>query len=120
MKKLAYAVLTVMVFGLAVFAGPVAASYAAPMGGSTEVVAEEPTLNQVGQLETKIEEITEQLTTVGRPLAVLALVLVFISYVAEPVLPDWARDNKGMMRKVLFAAIGLGVIPDLVGFAFGS
>ncbi|KPL83019.1 hypothetical protein [Herpetosiphon geysericola] len=120
MKKFAYAVLTVMVFGLAVFAAPAAASYAAPIGGSVEAVVDEPTLNQVGQLEAKIEEITEQLTTVGRPLAVLALVLVFISYVAEPVLPDWARENKGMMRKVLFAALGLGVIPDLVGFAFGS
>ena len=120
MKSFAYGLLSIIVFGLAVFVGPVAASYAAPVGGSTEVVTEEPTLNQVGQLEAKIEEITEQLTTIGRPLAVLALVLVFISYVAEPILPDWARDNKGMMRKVLFAAIGLGVIPDLVGFAFGS
>ena len=120
MKSFASTVLAVIVVGLAVFAGPVAASYAAPMGGSAEVVADEPTLNQVGQLEAKIEDITEQLTTVGRPLAVLALVLVFISYVAEPVLPDWARENKGMMRKVLFAALGLGVIPDLVGFAFGS
>lgn len=119
MKSFAHAVLAIIVFGLAVFAGPAAASYAAPIDGSS-VVAEEPTLNQVGQLEAKIEEITEQLTTVGRPLAVLALVLVFISYVAEPVLPDWARENKGMMRKVLFAALGLGVIPDLVGFAFGS
>ena len=119
MKKFAYGLLSIIVFGLAVFAGPVAASYAAPVGGSA-VVADEATHNQVGQLEAKIEDITEQLTTIGRPLAVLALVLVFISYVAEPVLPDWARDNKGMMRKVLFAAIGLGVIPDLVGFAFGS
>ncbi|GAA5531188.1 hypothetical protein [Herpetosiphon gulosus] len=120
MKSFAYGLVSIIVFGLAVFAGPVAASYAAPMGGSVAVVAAEPTHNQVGQLETKIEEITEQLTTVGRPLAVLALVLVFISYVAEPVLPDWTRENKGMMRKVLFAAIGLGVIPDLVGFAFGG
>lgn len=119
MKSFAHAVLAIIVFGLAVFAGPVAASYAAPIDGSS-VVAKEPTHNQVGQLEAKITEITEQLTTVGRPLAVLALVLVFISYVAEPVLPDWARENKGMMRKVLFAALGLGVIPDLVGFAFGS
>ena len=119
MKSFAHAVLAIIVFGLAVFAGPAAASYAAPIDGSS-VVVDEPTHNQVGQLEAKIEDITEQLTTVGRPLAVLALVLVFISYVAEPVLPDWARENKGMMRKVLFAALGLGVIPDLVGFAFGS
>ncbi|ABX07870.1 hypothetical protein Haur_5243 (plasmid) [Herpetosiphon aurantiacus DSM 785] len=92
MKSFAYGLLSIIVFGLAVFAGPVAASYAAPVGGSA-VVADEATHNQVGQLEAKIEDITEQLTTIGRPLAVLALVLVFISYVAEPVLPDWARDS---------------------------
>ena len=101
MKSFAYAVLSIIVFGLAVFAGPVASSYAAPVGGSS-VVVDEPTHNQVGQLEAKIEDITEQLTTVGRPLAVLALVLVFISYVAEPVLPDWARENGVKSRNAEF------------------
>ena len=118
MNRIATLALFVLLFAASIFAVPVASTYAAPIGGV--VVAEGPTLNQASQLEAKITEITDQLTTIGRPLAILALVLVFISYIAEPALPDWAKENKGMMRKVLFAAIGLGLIPDLVGFAFGG
>ncbi len=117
MNRIAPLALFVLLFAASLFAMPVASTYAAPIGG---VTIDGPTRNQADQLEAKITEITEQLTTIGRPLAILALVLVFISYIAEPALPDWAKENKGMMRKVLFAAIGLGLIPDLVGFAFGG
>ncbi len=73
-------------------------------------------LAQTGGLETKITGITDQLTTLGRPIAALALVLALISYMAEPALPEWARENKGVFRKVLFAAMFIGLVPDIINF----
>jgi hypothetical protein len=71
------------------------------------------------QIEGKIQAITDKLTTIGRPLAILAVVFGLLSYVAEPLLPDAARENKGVIRKVLFALLAIGIVPDLVTFIAG-
>lgn len=68
------------------------------------------------QIEGKLQGITDKLTTIGRPLAVMAIVFGLLTYVAEPVLPDAARENKGVIRKVLFALLAIGLVPDLVSF----
>jgi hypothetical protein len=73
---------------------------------------------QVGGLEGKLTTVMTNLTTIGRPMAGLALVAVVLSYIAEPALPDWARENKGALRRVMAAALFLGLVPDFVTFLF--
>ena len=70
-------------------------------------------------IETQIQAITDKLTTIGRPLAVLAIIFGLLTYVAEPILPEAARENKGVIRKVLFALLAIGIVPDLVSFIDG-
>ena len=52
-------------------------------------LAQDPT----GGINAAIERATTSLTTLGRPLAIFAVVLGFIAYLMEPILPDWAREN---------------------------
>ena len=73
---------------------------------------------QTGGLEGKLTTVMTNLTTIGRPLAGLALVVVVLSYIAEPALPDWARENKGMLRRIMAGALFLGLVPDLITFLF--
>ena len=72
------------------------------------------------QIEGKIQGITNKLITFGRPLAVLAIIFGLLTYVAEPLLPDAARENKGVIRKVLFALLAIGLVGDLVDFIAGA
>ncbi|HEU4321776.1 MAG TPA: hypothetical protein VFS21_27640, partial [Roseiflexaceae bacterium] len=65
---------------------------------------------------TKMDELATNLATLGRPFALVAVTLALLSYIFEPALPEIARDNKGVIRRVLFACIALGLVPDLVGF----
>ena len=71
-------------------------------------------------LDGKITEVTDTLTGLGRPLAILALVIAVLSIIAEPALPEWAKENKGAIRKSLFAALVLGLIPDLINLFMGA
>ena len=73
----------------------------------------------LADLDDKLGELTEKLTTYGRGLALLAIVLVFLSWIAEPALPTWARENKGIFARVIVGCIGLGLAPDIVAFVFG-
>lgn len=66
------------------------------------------------QIEAKLQGITDKMITYSRPIAVLALTLAVITYIAEPALPEWARENKGVVRRVLFALMCIGLIPDMV------
>jgi hypothetical protein len=107
--------LTVLLFALALVAGTfVSTGSAAAAPIQPEVVTVAP--NQTGELETKLTDLTTSLAALGRPLTILAFVLALLSFVAEPVLPDWARENKGILRRVLFAAVFIGLVPDIVGF----
>jgi hypothetical protein len=108
-------VLTVLLFALAIVAGTVVSTgSAAAAPRQPDVVTVVP--NQTGELETKLTDLTASLTTLGRPITVLAFVLALLSFVAEPVLPDWTRENKGILRRVLFAAVFIGLVPDIVSF----
>jgi hypothetical protein len=71
-----------------------------------------------GAFGSKITSLTTNLTTLGRPLAGLSLVIGILITIFEPMLPDMARENKGMIRKVLVGCMVLGLIPDLLGFVF--
>ena len=70
-------------------------------------------------LDDKLGEFTTKLTTYGRALALLAVVIVFLSWIAEPALPSWARENKGIFARVIVGCFGLGLAPDFVAFIFG-
>jgi hypothetical protein len=112
-------VLTVLLFALALVAGTfVSTGTAAAAPRQPDVVTVVP--NQTGELETKLTDLTTSLTALGRPLTILACVLALLSLVAEPVLPEWARENRGIIRRVLFAAIFIGLVPDLVNFFMGT
>lgn len=71
-----------------------------------------------GAFGNKINTLTTNLTGLGRPLAGLSLVIGILVTIFEPMLPDMARENKGMIRKVLVACMVIGLIPDLLGFVF--
>jgi hypothetical protein len=63
----------------------------------------------------KVNEIVESLKSVGRPVAILGLVLLAMSWLASGVLPDWAQQNKGVLVKMMMGGILLGIAPDVVG-----
>jgi hypothetical protein len=107
---------TLILFVLALLLGGVTTTRSASAATVQPAGPQTATLNQTGELETKLTDLTASLTELGRPLTILALVLALLSYVAEPALPDWARDNRGVIRRVLFAAIFIGLVPDIVGF----
>ena len=73
----------------------------------------------LGDLEGKLGELTEKLTTYGRGLASLAFIIVFLSWICEPALPSWARENKGIFARIIVGCVGLGLAPDIVAFVFG-
>jgi hypothetical protein len=69
-----------------------------------------------GGINAAIERATTSLATLGRPLAVLAVILGLIAYLLEPMLPDWARENRGVIGKSILCAIAIGIAPDIIGF----
>ena len=70
-------------------------------------------------LDDKLNDITTKITGYGRALTLLAVVLAFLYMLCEPALPQVARENKGVLGRVLMGAIGLGLAPDIVAFVFG-
>lgn len=66
------------------------------------------------QLDVKIQEITQEITTISRPVGLLALTIAVLMYIAEPVMPEWAKEHKGAIRRVLVGLMVLGALPDLV------
>jgi hypothetical protein len=63
----------------------------------------------------KVNEIVETLKAVGRPVAILGIVLLALSWLAAGVLPEWAQQNRGVLVKMLMGGILLGIAPDVVG-----
>ena len=69
-----------------------------------------------GQLGTKLDALVANLTTLGRPMAALALLLFLLSVIFEPALPGWAQENKKVIRGSMLSAMLLGAAPDIVAF----
>lgn len=67
-----------------------------------------------------IDKIVESLKSIGRPVAILGMVLLAMSWLASGVLPDWAQQNKGVLVKMLMGGILLGIAPDVVGLVLPS
>ena len=62
-----------------------------------------------------IESIVEAMKTVGRPVAILGVMLLALSWVAAGILPDWAKQNQGVLIKMLMGGVLLGIAGDVVG-----
>jgi hypothetical protein len=65
-----------------------------------------------------INTVTETVADIGRAVAGLAVILVFLYMILEPMLPQFARENKGLLGRVALGCIGLGIAPDLVDLLF--
>lgn len=65
-------------------------------------------------IASKVNEIVETLKSVGRPVAILGIVLLALSWLAAGVLPEWAQQNRGVLVKMLMGGILLGIAPDVV------
>lgn len=98
-------VTSMIAFGLLLHHVVARAALAAPL-------AQDPT----GGINAAIARATTSLATLGRPLAVLAVILGLIAYLLEPMLPDWARENRGVIGKSILCAIAIGIAPDIIGF----
>ncbi len=90
----------------------VVVSHLAASAALAAPLAQDPT----GGINAAIERATTSLATLGRPLAVLAVILGLIAYLLEPMLPDWARENRGVIGKSILCAIAIGIAPDIIGF----
>lgn len=79
-----------------------------------------PILAPAAAIGDKINAFIDKLKPVGRALLTLALFVGLLMFVAEPVLPTLARENRGKIQSSIFAAICLGLVPDIVALVFGS
>jgi hypothetical protein len=98
--------------GIGVFALALVVSHLVASAALAAPLAQDPT----GGINAAIERATTALATLGRPLAVLAVILGLIAYLLEPMLPDWARENRGVIGKSILCAIAIGIAPDIIGF----
>ncbi len=111
--KFVYNVLLLVLIAASMLVMPVASTFAAP---GTPVAVEGPVLNQ--SIEGKIEQITEKVRTVARPMAVLSLVIIALAMIAAPAFREWAQENKGRMAGVLFGIVLVGLSGDIVELMF--
>lgn len=71
-------------------------------------------------LKGTVEDLIKDITTAGKVVAGLALILTFLYMIMEPMLPQFARENKGLLGRVALGCIGLGLAPDIVDLLFFS
>lgn len=77
----------------------------------TSILSAPPDLKGIN---TAIESIVEAMKTVGRPVAILGVMLLALSWVAAGILPDWAKQNQGVLIKMLMGGVLLGIAGDVV------
>ncbi|MFN8504780.1 hypothetical protein [Kouleothrix sp.] len=71
-------------------------------------------------LAAKIDAVVGSLEAIGRPIAILGVALLALSWLAAGVLPEWAQQNKGVLVKMLMGGILLGIAPDIVGLVIST
>ncbi len=74
---------------------------------------------QTGALDAKLAQIATTLSNLGRPVALISFIVVLLIYIATPMLPEAARENRGTIGKLLLAGITIGLAPDVIAFIFG-
>ena len=68
----------------------------------------------MGGISDKITAIIAAVQPIARPIALIGVFMIILSWVATPVLPEWAQTNKGLLVKVFLGAILIGLVPDIV------
>ena len=71
-------------------------------------------------LSARLDQVSAALTQLTRPLGIIALIMIFLSIILTPVLPDWARENRGLLVKVLLAVAAVAWAPDIITFVMGG
>jgi hypothetical protein len=87
--KFVYNVLMLVLIAASVLVMPVASTFAAPATPGIEVQG--PVLNQ--SVEAKIEEVTDKVKAVARPVAVLSVVIIGLAMIAAPAFREWAQES---------------------------
>ncbi len=72
-----------------------------------------------GALDAKLQQIATTFSALGRPIALISFIVVLLIYIATPMLPEAARENRGAIGKLLIAGIAIGLAPDIISFIFG-
>lgn len=67
-----------------------------------------------GPISNAVENIVLAMQTIGRPVAIIGVMLLALSWVAAGILPNWARQNQGVLIKMLMGGILLGIAGDVV------
>ena len=68
----------------------------------------------------KLEALTTSIATLTLPLGILSVTLLFLGIILAPILPEWTREHRGMLIKVLGACLLIGWVPALVAAMMGS
>lgn len=61
--------------------------------------------SSIGDLASKIKNVSSEITKIVVPLGVLGVVLWGIAQVAAPVLPEWAQTMKGYFQRACVALV---------------
>lgn len=86
-----------------------------PLAFSLAPLADGDPLAAIGK---KVTEITTSAKAIGRPIAILSLLLLGLSWLASGVNQEWSASMKGVMLKIFMGGILLGIAPDVVGIFF--
>lgn len=73
-----------------------------------------PSPPDVSGITETVDNIVEAAKAIGRPIAIAGVVLVALSWLAAGAVPDWAKQNQGVLTKIVIGGILLGIAPDLV------
>lgn len=83
----------------------------------TALLADAPNVGNFlafGPIDDAVDKAVTQLKTLGRPIAILGVVLLSLSWIASGWLPEWAQQNKGVLVKMFMGGVLLGIAPDVV------
>ncbi len=67
-----------------------------------------------------LSSLTTSLAALTLPLGILSVTLLFLGIILAPILPEWTREHKGLLVKVLGACLLIGWVPSLVAAFMGS
>lgn len=65
-------------------------------------------------ITTMLTTLTEQITPIATPLAILGVVLWGIAFLATPFLPDWATTMKGYFQRAMIVVAVIGFLPGII------
>ena len=74
----------------------------------------------MNEVISRIDSLTTSLATLTLPLGILSVTLLFLGIILAPILPEWTREHKGLLVKVLGACLLIGWVPALIAAMMGT